>query len=280
MKVVPSKLMDIKTCIKQFIPPILLELYRNRTFGPRYLWEGIYLHYYDVSTIGPGFACDSWINSAVTEAQDAIAISKRYGSIPMEVIEEYALLPMLASIAFQRNGGKVRILDFGGGLGITYVRLLRSLVECQVIDYHIVELEWACQAGSRLFEHDSRIHFHRSFPNNLTEVDVVHMNSVLQYIEDYAGLLKALCAYRATYFLIGELYAGDFTTFASSHKGMPETVVPCWFFNVDEIIGIMKQGGYSLIFKGALKEGYNFDNFPKAYRVDHGRACNLLFAQS
>src|SRR2546427_420274 len=113
MKVVPSKLMDIKTFIKQFIPPILLELYRNRTFGTRYVWEGIYLHYNDMPTIGPGFACDRWVNSAVTEAQDAIAISKRYGSIPMEVIEEYALLPMLASLAHQRNGRQLRILEFG-----------------------------------------------------------------------------------------------------------------------------------------------------------------------
>ena len=274
--------MDIKTFIKQFIPPILLDLFRacrNRIY-PRYTWEGIYLHYNDVPSIGPGFACDSWVNSTITEAQDAIAISKRYGSIPMEVIEQYALLPVLASIVFQRNGGKVRILDFGGGVGIAYVHLLSSLVECPMIDYHVVELEWACQAGSRLFEHDSRIHFHRSLPNDLTQVDALHMNGVLQCIEDYAGLLKALCGYRATYFLIGEVYAGDFPTFASSLKNMPETVVPYWFFNVDEIVEIMKQGGYSLILRGATKKGATFDNFPKADRVDRGRACNLLFAQS
>ena len=274
--------MDIKTFIKQFIQPILLELYRacRNSIYPRYIWEGMYPHFRDVPAIGPGFSSVNWINAAIAHTQKMIAVSNNYGSVPTEVVEEYVFLPMLAAIACRRNGGKLRILDFGGGVGISYVHLLSSLVECPVIDYHIVELEWACQAGSRLFKHDGRIHFHRSLPSDLTEVDILHMNSVLQYIEDYVGLLKTLCVYQARYFLIGDLTAGDFPTYASAQKNMPGTVIQHWFLNMNEVVEIMKQGGYSLICKGAITDVYNLDGLPEGYRLDGGRTCTLLFERS
>ena len=278
--------MDMKAFIKQFIPPILLDLYRacrNRIYPsiyPRYVWEGVYPHFRDVPASGLGFSSDSWVSGAVANVQNMIAVSKNYESFPTEAVEEHAPLCTLAAIVSRQNGGKVRILDFGGGVSIAYVHLLSSLGDSSVIDYHIVELEWACQAGSRLFKDDSRIHFHRSLPIDFPEVDILHMNDVLAYIEDYAVFLKTLCAYQAKYILIANLAAGGFPTYASAQKNMQGTVIPYWFLNMHEIIRIMKQGGYSLIFKGAHREVYNLDNFLERYRLDGGRACTLLFALS
>src|SRR5437016_11001910 len=108
--------MDIETFIKQFIPPILLDLYRacrNRIY-PRYIWEGVYPHFRDVPASGLGFSSDSWVSGAVAHVQNMIAVLKNYESFPTEANEEHAPLCMLAAIACRRNGGKLRILDFGG----------------------------------------------------------------------------------------------------------------------------------------------------------------------
>lgn len=132
--------------------------------------------------------------------------------------------------------------------------------------------------GCRLFEQDGRIHFHHSPPDKLPNVDIVLVKNALEYVDDYAGVLKTLCAYRATWFLFLELFAGDFPTYASAQLNMPGTVMPCWFTNANEIIGIMEQCGYALIFEGVMDERVNQDNFPEEFRLPAGRPSMMLFA--
>lgn len=60
---------------------------------------------------------------------------------------------------------------------------------------------------------------------------------------------------------------------------MPGMTLPYWFLNVSEVIGIMAEHGYALIYKNAAAEdSYDQSNFPEAYRL--GYACNLLFARA
>src|SRR5207245_10816057 len=84
----------------------------------------------------------------------------------------------------------LRILDFGGGVGISFVHLKSGLVGDMELDYQVVELECACRMGLQLFENDHGIHFHRSLPELMEPLDIVFMKGVLMSIEDYAGLLK------------------------------------------------------------------------------------------
>ena len=161
------------------------------------------------------------------------------------------------------------------------VNLVNSLVACPAIDYHIIELEWACREGSRVFARDPRIHFHQSPPATLPDVDIVLVKNALEYVEDYAAVLKMLCGYRATWFLFVELHAGDFPTYASTQLNMPGTVIPCWFTNADEIVGIMKQAGYVLSFKDVMSEPVPSQrNFPEAFRLPSSRPSVMLFADS
>ena len=106
-------------------------------------------------------------------------------------------------------------------------------------------------------------------------MDIVYTCSAMQYVEDYADLLKALCAYRPKYFLFVKLSAGDIPTYATAQKNVPGTVIPYLFLNVEEVIRIMKGNGYGLIYRCLLDREYDQGNFPPEYRL--GRACNLLF---
>jgi len=267
--------MTLKALVKMLVPPIVLGLYR-RIRGPFYIWDGIYTSFQDVPSFGAGFNSDDYAIPRLNDTRRAIQIASNYRCVPTELVEEDAQLPLVASLVRRNTEDVLRILDFGGGAGISFVHLKSGLVGDMELDYHVVELEWACRMGPQLFENDHGIHFHRSLPELMEPLDIVFMKGVLMSIEDYAGLLKRLCAYRARYFLFVNLAAGLFRTFASSQKNLPG-ILPHWFFNFDEIVGIMTSQGYSLIFKGALLERYRQENLPAAYRLDGGRACTVLF---
>lgn len=266
----------------QLTPPIALEAYkklRNRKHvqdEPDYIWEGIYTQLSDVPSEGEAFDGEPWLKMTRSHTEELLRVSKNYGVVPTEVVDEHNLLPLLVAAAY-RDRPKVTILDFGGGMGISYIHLTKSLVGAHDIDYYVMERERICVAGSPLFEMDKHVHFLRSaFPATLPRPDIVHLNSVLQYIEDYSGFLREICSLRAEFILFVKLSAGDIPTYATAQRNVPGSVIPYWFINSNELIELMASQGYTLLFKGALSNRYNQENFPIEYRIE--RACNLLFS--
>jgi putative methyltransferase (TIGR04325 family) len=271
--------MDLKHWVKQCIPPIFLDCYRAYRGGENlgYTWKGIYRHYQDVPVSGAGYNSEQLGKKTLAYTRNHLAVSAQYLTIPTEVVGEHSFLPFLASLIC-KNRGSVRVLDFGGGMGVAYIHLKNGTVACSAIDYHIIENDVMCGMGSKLFENDPQVHFHNKLPSELSGVDVVYMCSALQYIEDYSELLKTLCDYRPRYFLFVKLSSGDIPTYASAQKNISGITFPYWFLNIDEIIRIMADNNYSLIFKGVLEHEYDQSNFPSEYRLR--RACNLLFRRS
>ena len=122
--------MDIKRLAKRWMPPILVDWYRAYKYGgsyQRYIWEGVYRNYRDVPLSGEGFNSDTWIRS-VYASTEAVLKNKSLG-----VAGDYALLPFLASLV-RNNAGYLNILDFGGGMGIEYIHLTRSLPEGHLLN--------------------------------------------------------------------------------------------------------------------------------------------------
>ncbi|HZE73238.1 MAG TPA: methyltransferase, TIGR04325 family [Pyrinomonadaceae bacterium] len=272
--------MKIGRIVRRLVPPILLDLFY---FAPRHhetadkIWEGIYPHYRDVPVSGPLFDSDTWTAKTRSYTRQVLVSAKQSRTIPLSVTGEHMLLPLLAAVVCETSGGELNILDFGGGMGITYVHLMSSLVNCRSLNYHVIERAGICKEGAALFETDDRIHFWTEVPENLAKLDIVYMSSALQYVEDYRSLLRRLAALGARYFLFVKLSAGDFPTYATAQKNVPGTTLPYWFLNIDELVEVMAESGYSLRYKSALDQEYDQSNFPSKYRL--GRACNLLFSK-
>jgi len=252
--------------------------HKHQATSPRTnnLWEGIHPSFQDVPTVGAGFDSEIWIQKTRAYTERVIAASQNDGAIPKDVAGEYLLLSLLASLVCKASGGKVRILDFGGGMGVSFVHLTSCLVDCQGINYYVVERAGICEGGAQLFEHDERIHFSAQLPPRLPELDIVYLSSALQYVEDYGTLLKTLAEYEAKYFFLGKLSAGDIPTYATAQMNVPGNVIPYWFINVNEVIEILASCNYALIYKSTLEQEYDQSNFPQEYRI--GRTCNLLFS--
>jgi putative methyltransferase (TIGR04325 family) len=267
--------MNWKRIVKSCVPPIAIDLLRSykRSISPGYTWEGIYDHYKDVPENGLAFEGDVWVDSMRQLIEGELADRKK-GINSADTVENI-LLPFLVSVVCAESRS-VRILDFGGGLGETYLHV-KTLSDkgCQ-IDYHIVETPRMCEQGIALFQ-NQQIHFHSRLPVGLSDVDVVYVSSALQYVEDYVDLLEKLSAYHPRFVLFVKLSSGDIPTYATAQKNVRGSTIPYWFINIETLTQIMRDGGYSLIFRSVLEREYNQDNFPEEYRLK--RACNLLFTK-
>ena len=246
---------------------MLLHVYRKYRYP---FHKGVFPHHNAVPATAFARRDNGWRTSAVDPS--------RYQELPVDALQEHAFLGPLAAVVSRQNGGRLRLLDFGGGLGIGYAHLRHCLAPC-ALDYHIVDLEWARREGTRLHGNDPCIHFHTSLPLELPSVDIVYVAEALQYIEDYAGLLSSLCAYRAPFVLLAGVYAGNFTRYATAQLSVPGAILPFWLLNLTELIQIMQDNGYALILNGIIGGPIpNQDDFPQELRLTGGRARVLLFA--
>jgi putative methyltransferase (TIGR04325 family) len=168
-------------------------------------------------------------------------------------------------------------MDFGGGLGISYLCLKAALQHSDAIDYTVIENRTICEMGKQIFEHDPHIRFCSELPSE-TDADIVYVCSALQYVDDYRGLLNRLCAYTAQYVFLGKTSAGDIPTYATAQMNVEGSIIPFWFLNIDELTQVLASAGYSLIFSNVLEREYPQENLPESHRLKH--ACNLVFARN
>src|SRR5215831_8379940 len=134
--------MNWKRVAKSLVPPFALEVVnRIQQYGggirPGYIWQGVYENYKDVPANGSGFDSDVWLESRYRNFERRLAATSN-GTQAESVLDEHALLPYLASIVGAKSRC-VRILDFGGGLGESYLDVSSALNKCYAIDYHVVE---------------------------------------------------------------------------------------------------------------------------------------------
>lgn len=227
-------------------------------------WDGVYRSYRDIQPppgTAEGFACPHNSQPAIDGLRHAMELLRCRHPIQTNPHDQYLALPFLVGLTAERHGGRVTVLDFGGGLGLEYAHVVSNLPDEVEITYHVVEQEWACRAGRSLWEHDRRILFHESLPD-VAGVSIVNANGALQYVEDYQGVLTAFCRYQADYVLIAKTISTDAPSFATVQVNTPGTFVPCWMFNLAEIIDILKRGGYSLLIRAPVESLENLDNIP------------------
>jgi putative methyltransferase (TIGR04325 family) len=258
--------------IKQFIPPILIASIRGcpTSTKPRFIWEGIYPRRRDVPTENNSY-------------DDTIEIRRQYDwtRAGLDLVDagklphlRHEVLAVIAAIVAARTGA-VSILDFGGAVGSGYVQLMGTLPTNAAIRYDVVDLPNMCAAGRRLFAGDPRITFHICLPPFDDGLDIVYASSVLQYVDDYCELLLQLASTKATFILLGQLAAGNIPTFATKQMNLEKKILAYWFLNRDEVVGLLAESGYELVYEGLGDVEYDQSNFPGTHRI--GRMRNLLF---
>jgi len=245
------------------------------------IWEGVYASFKDVPSSGEKFEGSRWVESSEARVMELLEAAKQQGTIPTAVSYNASLLPFVAAI-IGGESGQVTILDFGGGLGLDYLRVVSGMPNPPSVKCHIVENPSICQAGERLFVDDPRVKFHTSIPDDLQTVDIVHLGSSLHYVDEWRIVIQKLTAYRPQYVLFTDLTAGDIPTYVTG-QNYYGSKIPCWFFNIHEIVAALSTAGFQLIFKSTYeatilgkRQELPQENFPPELRLE--RTCSLLFS--
>jgi putative methyltransferase (TIGR04325 family) len=229
------------------------------------VWEGVYAGFDEVPAVGDGFSGERW-----TRAVSGAAAQPAYPS----------LLAILLAVA-ETGTGPIRVLDFGGGTGSGY-RHAKESVPGLKVDYHVVEMPNVCEAGRPMFAGDQAIHFHSEMPI-VSELDVAHFGSSIQYVRDWQGLLKQVARLNPKYILFSDLAAGENPTYASAQTYY-DSRIPVWFFNFADFSGFLGSLGFGLRFRVRADTSYfgekrecPQENFPPEYRL--GYPSHALFAR-
>ena len=245
------------------------------------IWEGVY------DRFPPGdaedvFGGEHWVGALAEQTRQMLDSSEESRTIPAAtLVHEYPLAPVAASLMAMRRG-KIRILDFGGGMGASFVAVAASCGKPEALEFHIVEGSRVCERGRQLHAGTTNLYFHESLPDVAEAFDLVHAGSSLHYVKDWRGMLRCFTDYSPSMILLAGLPAGDIQTFAC-YQNYYGRRMPMWFLNVGEVIGALDNLGYCLVYRSLLAsrclgkmQPMPMDNFPPERRI--ARKCNLLFA--
>ncbi len=238
-------------------------------------WRGVYARFEDVPNQGQGYNQETLANQAIENLRKIMEMPDGPEAQSATLLAEQTLLPLLAS-SLSTPEKPLTILDFGGGAGIGFVQILRSLGPESRVAYHIVECPSLVQAGSRFWHSEPRIAFHNGLSDLPSRIDIVYLSSSLQYIQDYPSLLKSLCALKPKRILLAKLSTGDFPTYTTAQLNLGPTSVPYWFINTQDLITLLHQEGYTRIYQSLMERIYPQSQFSPQYRMN--RTTNLLFA--
>ena len=250
-----------------------------------FIWDGIYERFDQVPIVGRGFASDAWLSDMENYTRSAVmAIDNGSVRVPENVPQYHALLASLIA-SFESSDRQVesgerpvRILDFGGGMGIGFANAIRCLSAKSKLDYLVVDNEASCARGRQLLKDFSSVTFSPELPEESEPVDLMVLSGVLQFVENYDDLLTNLARFKPSLWLFTFLPTGDIPTFVSAQRNVPGSILPVWFFNAAELVTRIEALGHRLVFRSALDRVFDMSNFPQTHRLH--RQCNLLFGLS
>ena len=246
------------------------------------IWEVIYTSFEaaDKNSIGKGFEGDVYNKRALDAAKECLTTLKAGVPIPPFHKQRSNLLPPVAAMMLQGRSS-IKVLDFGGGLGIGYMTLAESIPSfAKSVKYSIVEFAEICEQGSKL--HSGEINFLSALPDS-GQFDLIHSASAIQYIKDWQGLIKKLSFYNPEYILLSDVFAGQIPTFATL-QNYYSSKISHWFFNIDEFISFFSSIGYTLEMKSYVNSRrlqsddiLPMGNFPESHRLK--QTLHLLFSR-
>lgn len=239
----------------------------DRRRAERSIWQGVYDNFADVPSAGRGFESDGCthamrerlaIDTAAMRGKGAVSREKEYQGDHGGLIIAAALLPS--------DTQRLRIVDFGGSVGLAYPLFRASLPPATEVEYDVVELPRMCAEGRRLFAADSHISFYEDIRDVEPGPDIVYANGVLQSIREYEAALEGLLALKSRIMLLCDLPGGDGPRFATAQKNISGSV-PTWFFNIPSVENFIEARGYSVRAHIRTDIGYAQDGFPLPHRT-------------
>ena len=244
----------------------------QRPKASAFTWEGVYQSFADSPSHGDPFR-EEYAQESADMTRAAMQALAANPEAPLSPRDGGLLALIVAEVAMRK--GRVRVLDFGGAAGIDYL-FVRALTRRNPVDleYRVVEHGRVCEISRAIHGSDSSIQFETEI-DPAARPDIVHASGSICYIDDWRALTSRLIALNPVYFLLGNIFVGDFPTFATAQMNVPGAVIPYWFFSREDILRLFDTAGYRMVIEVPTGREYDQSNLPEGRRPS--RARNLLF---
>lgn len=244
------------------------------------IWNGVY-DAFPETIHGNPWDSQNWLTKLAMEL-DEFLNNTEVSDAPsrLNLVHEYPLAPIVSTLltSIQKP---VHILDFGGGLGVSFFSLVKMVPRWSNLEYSIVEGAEICEYARKNLGRFNNLHFFDELPPDLRRFDIVHAGSSLHYVRDWKGMLARFTEYGPRFIILSGLTAGNIQTFVT-FQNYYEFEIPVWFWNKGEIISTLSAMDYELLYSSFLASEYcgkiqslPMMNLPPECRIE--RKCNLVF---
>lgn len=209
------------------------------------------------------------------------ALNHPAANVPQVDDNGRTILPLVAA-AYVPGGLPVSIVDFGGGLGVGLVNMLahlpalKALIAAGRLHYVIVETPAMCTAVEEVFagvvtpgqgaQPFWQIRSRLPEPDAMAgTVVIANLASVLQYVEDWSGLLGSLVRLQPRHVVISETPVTEAGTYARMQCNMPHRPLATWVFNRVDLVAAMAGHGYDVRFQAAHAQPLRIADEPPGY---------------
>ena len=252
--------------------------------SPFNIWEGIYPDFQSalLDAKGAGFSGDVYRTRSLQAGTECLAALNSDQPIPAFHKQRSTHLPLVVAmmLGYEKN---VRILDFGGGLGIGYMTLAECMpADLKRIEYQIVEVSEVCKAGMDLLAGRGVI-YETNLPTT-AKYDLIHAASSLQYIEHWQDLLAKFAALGPEYILLSDVFAGSIQSYVTL-QNYYLSKIPHWFLNLTALLNTFHTHGYRMVLKSYATsrrldavDTLPMSNFPEDLRLT--QSLHLLFQRN
>lgn len=245
-----------KKLLKQFLPQIVLDIYRHfntKKANLEYGWFGNYNSWQEALMYCDGYDSDTILNKcrdALLKLINGEAAYERDSVLFDDIQYSWPVLASLLKIATECDN-ILNIIDFGGSLGSSYHQNRKILGDAIKISWNIVEQEKFVKCGKDNFE-SSELKFFYNIKSVVNECNpnIFFASSSLQYVENPYDILKQIMNYKIMYLVFDRMYfvdsAMDILTIQRVNPGIYDASYPCWFFSKNKFIEFLKNE-YELI---------------------------------
>lgn len=198
--------MTLRSLLRQLLPPALARLAPRRR--RRYGFFGDYPDWAGARAASAGYDQEAILErvlAAMREVRDGRAACERDSCLFDSVQYAWPLLTGLLWAA-ARNGGALRVMDYGGSLGSLYFQGRAFLAGLPLVRWGVVEQPAFVHAGRREFE-DGTLAFFENAADCAAALapNTAVFSSVLQYLEDPRAALEQALAHGCTTLLLDRL---------------------------------------------------------------------------
>lgn len=221
----------------QLMPPVLLKAYRQSRAS--YSFHGDYRTWDDAIAASSGYDTEGIadkVRSSVEKVLKGEAAFERDGVAFTDPDYCWGTLSALLWTV-SKSGNRLRLLDFGGSLGSTYLQHRKFFNHLETRVWGVVEQQRMVAIGREL-HHDSDLTFYESLDEagDLVQPDTVLCSGVLQYLPQPYRVLESILSLGVRFLIVDRTpflveANKERLTVQRISKSIIQSSYPAWFFD-------------------------------------------------